>query len=167
MFRYKSMKSVKIKINWGTKRVCHRFLPIDRYNRYHANQIYRFLSTVDKLIPIFFDWPLQVYSLRFQARIRSVNARSTCHIDDHKELVGDLSQSENERYFEWILMFFKFISVFMIYLLQAQSTPSVLVAACGFSASAQNQEHSVVAGQQFGGQVLPAMPQLQCKDSVT
>ena len=55
----------------------------------------------------------------------------------------------------------------MIYLLQAQSTPSVLVAACGFSASAQNQEHSVVAGKQFGGQVLPAMPQLQCKDSVT
>ena len=55
----------------------------------------------------------------------------------------------------------------MIYLLQAQSTPSVLVAACGFSVSAQNQEHSVVAGQQFGGQVLPAMPQLQCKDSVT
>ena len=54
----------------------------------------------------------------------------------------------------------------MIYLLQAQSTPSVLVAACGFSASAQNQEHSVVAGQQFGGQVPPAMPQLQCKDFV-
>ena len=54
----------------------------------------------------------------------------------------------------------------MIYLLQAQSTPSVLVAVCGFSASAQNQEHSVVAGQQFGGQVPPAMPQLQCKDFV-
>ena len=55
----------------------------------------------------------------------------------------------------------------MIYLPQAQSTPSVLVAACGFSASAQNQKHSVVAGQQFGGQVPPAMPQLQCKGSVT
>ena len=61
------------------------------------------LAIVDKLIPIFFDWPLQVYSLRFQVRIRLVNARSTCHIDDHKELVEDLSQSENERYFEWIL----------------------------------------------------------------
>ena len=24
------------------KRVCHRFLPIDRYNRYQSNQIYRF-----------------------------------------------------------------------------------------------------------------------------
>ena len=48
----------------------------------------------------------------------------------------------------------------MIYLLQAQSTPSVLVAACGFSASAQNQEHSVVAGQQFGGPVYLAIPQL-------
>ena len=55
----------------------------------------------------------------------------------------------------------------MIYLLQAQSTPSVLVAACGFSASAQNQEHSVVAGQQFGGPVYLAIPQLQCKGSVT
>ena len=25
--------------------MCHRFLPIDRYNRYQSNQIYRFLST--------------------------------------------------------------------------------------------------------------------------
>ena len=44
VLRYKSIKSVKIKINWWTKRVCHRFLPIDRYNRYQSNQIYRFLS---------------------------------------------------------------------------------------------------------------------------
>ena len=56
------------------------------------------------------------------------------HIDGHKELVGDLSQSEKAICFERMIMFFKF----MIYLLQAQSTPSVLVAACGFSASAQN-----------------------------
>ena len=44
IFRYESIKSVKIKINRWTKRVCHRFLPIDRYNRYQWNQIYRFLS---------------------------------------------------------------------------------------------------------------------------
>ena len=52
IFRYKSMKSVKIKINRWTKRVCHRFLPIDRYNRYQSNQIYRFLTvlTIYRLI---------------------------------------------------------------------------------------------------------------------
>ena len=55
----------------------------------------------------------------------------------------------------------------MLYLLQAQSTLSVIVAACGFSASVQNRQHSVVAGQQFGGPILAAMPQLQCKDCVT
>ena len=44
IFRYKSMKSVKIKINRWTKRECYRFLPIDRYNRYQSNQIHRFLS---------------------------------------------------------------------------------------------------------------------------
>ena len=32
---------------------------------------------VDKSIPIFIDWLLRVYSLRFQVRIRLVNARST------------------------------------------------------------------------------------------
>ena len=40
----KSMKSVKIKINRLKQRVCHRFLPIDQYNRYQSNPIYRFLS---------------------------------------------------------------------------------------------------------------------------
>ena len=39
------MKQVKIKINGWTKRACHRFLPIDRCNRYQSNQIYRFLLT--------------------------------------------------------------------------------------------------------------------------
>ena len=58
---------------------------------------------VDKWIPIFIDWLLQVYSLRFQVRIRLVNVRSTYHIDSHKELVGGLSQSEKEIYFEWIV----------------------------------------------------------------
>ena len=43
IFRYKSMKSVKIKRNRQTTRVRHRFLPIDLYNRYQSNQIYRFL----------------------------------------------------------------------------------------------------------------------------
>ena len=33
----------------------HQFLPIDRYNRYQSNHIYRFLS-----IPIFIGWLLQV-----------------------------------------------------------------------------------------------------------
>ena len=41
IFRYKSIKSVKIKINRWTKRVCHRFLPIERRNWYQLNQIYR------------------------------------------------------------------------------------------------------------------------------
>ena len=41
---YKTMKSVEIKINRWTKWVCHRFLPIDRYNRYQSNRIYSFLS---------------------------------------------------------------------------------------------------------------------------
>ena len=31
------------------KQVCHRFLPIDRYNRYESNQIYRF-SSIYRLI---------------------------------------------------------------------------------------------------------------------
>ena len=60
--RYKLMKSVKIKINRETKRVCHRFLPIDRYNRYQSNQFFRFLSihsSIDKSIPIFIDWLLR------------------------------------------------------------------------------------------------------------
>ena len=40
------MKQVKIKITgWPIKRACHRFLPIDRCNRYQSNQIYRFLLT--------------------------------------------------------------------------------------------------------------------------
>ena len=40
------MKSLKMEINRWTKRVCRRFLPIDRYSRYRLNQtsIYRFLS---------------------------------------------------------------------------------------------------------------------------
>ena len=38
------MKSVKIKINRWTIRVCHRFLPIVQYNRYQSNQIHRLLS---------------------------------------------------------------------------------------------------------------------------
>ena len=38
------MKSVSIKINRSTKRVCHRFLPIVRCNRYQSNQIHRLLS---------------------------------------------------------------------------------------------------------------------------
>ena len=37
------MKSVKDQENRQKKRVCHRFLPIDQYNRYQSNQIYRFL----------------------------------------------------------------------------------------------------------------------------
>ena len=44
------------------KRVCHRFLPIDRYNRYQSNQFFRFLSihsSIDKSIPIFIDWLLR------------------------------------------------------------------------------------------------------------
>ena len=41
MFWYISMKSVKIKINRWTKRVCHRFLPIGPYK---SNHIHRFLS---------------------------------------------------------------------------------------------------------------------------
>ena len=40
----KLMKSVKIKINRLKERVCHQFLPIDQYNRYQSNPIYRFLS---------------------------------------------------------------------------------------------------------------------------
>ena len=41
----KSMKSVKIIINrQKKKRVCHRILPIDRYNRYQSNHIYRYSS---------------------------------------------------------------------------------------------------------------------------
>ena len=45
IFRYKSMKSEKKnKQNRLTKRMCHRSLPIDRYNQYQSNQIYRFLS---------------------------------------------------------------------------------------------------------------------------
>ena len=53
---------------------------------------------VDKSIPIFIDWLLRVYSLRFQVRIRMhdlpVKINFCVHIDGHKELVGDLSQSE-------------------------------------------------------------------------
>ena len=44
VFRYKSMKSEKKKQNILTKRACHRSLPIDQYNRYQSNPIYRFLS---------------------------------------------------------------------------------------------------------------------------
>ena len=36
------------------KGVCHQLLPIDSYNRYQSNKIYRFLS-IDKSIPIFND----------------------------------------------------------------------------------------------------------------
>ena len=35
-----AMKSVKNLVNSWTKRVCHRFLPIDRHNRYQSNPIY-------------------------------------------------------------------------------------------------------------------------------
>ena len=39
IFRYKSMKSEKKnKQNRLTKRVCHRSLPIDRYNQYQSNR---------------------------------------------------------------------------------------------------------------------------------
>ena len=61
IFQYKSMKSVKIKIYRWMKGVCHQLLPIDSYNRYQSNQIYRFLS-IDKSIPIFNDWLLQVFA---------------------------------------------------------------------------------------------------------
>ena len=45
IFRYKSMKSEKKnKQNRLRKRMCDRSLPIDRYNQYQSNQIYRFLS---------------------------------------------------------------------------------------------------------------------------
>ena len=40
--------------------MCHRFLPIDRYNRYQSNQIYPFLS-IKKSIPIFIDLQLRAY----------------------------------------------------------------------------------------------------------
>ena len=39
-----SCKIGKNLVNSWTKRVCHRFLPIDRYNRYQSNPIYRFLT---------------------------------------------------------------------------------------------------------------------------
>ena len=55
-FRYKSMKSVKIKINRWTKRACHRFLPIDRYK----SDLPIFIDLlIDKSIPIFIDWLLR------------------------------------------------------------------------------------------------------------
>jgi len=38
------MKSVKIKINQRTIRVCHRFLPIVQYNQYQSIQIHLLLS---------------------------------------------------------------------------------------------------------------------------
>ena len=48
------MRLVKIKINQWTKRlVCHRFLPIDRYNRYLSNQIYRYRQFTYGLILLF------------------------------------------------------------------------------------------------------------------
>ena len=63
--RYKSMKSVKIKINRWTKRVCYRFLPIDRYNRYQSNQIHRFLSI----------YPLTTPGVELQRRSREERGR--------------------------------------------------------------------------------------------
>ena len=62
-------ESVKITINrdrW-TKRVCHRFLPIDRYNRYQSNQIYRFLSIFRlinryRFLSIDYSWALNYFS---------------------------------------------------------------------------------------------------------
>ena len=56
-----SMKLLKIKINRWTKRVCHRFLPIYRYNRYQLNQFTDFyrltnpgpLSYVPLSLPIY------------------------------------------------------------------------------------------------------------------
>ena len=39
-----SCKIGKNLVNSCTKRGCHRFLPIDRYNRYQSNPIYRFLT---------------------------------------------------------------------------------------------------------------------------
>ena len=67
IFRYESIKSVKIKINRWTKRACHRFLPIDRYNRYQWNQIYRFLSIFRlinryRFLSIDYSWALNYFS---------------------------------------------------------------------------------------------------------
>ena len=56
IFGYKSMKSVKIKINRWTKRACHRFLPIDRYKLDLPIFIH---LLIDKSIPIFIDWLLR------------------------------------------------------------------------------------------------------------
>ena len=52
ILRYKSVKSVKIKINGWTEQVFHRFLSIYRYNRYQSNQIY---PLIDISILIFID----------------------------------------------------------------------------------------------------------------
>ena len=74
-FRYKSMRLVKIKINqWTKRRVCHRFLPIDRYNQYQSNQIYRY-----RLLSIDFSW-FSFYRSQFNTRFTDFLAESqfTC-----------------------------------------------------------------------------------------
>ena len=49
------------------KGVCHQLLPIDSYNRYQSNQIYRFLS-IDKSIKSlnmrYFSYPKLIFPLK-------------------------------------------------------------------------------------------------------
>ena len=47
VFRYKSMKSVKIKTTRWMKWAFHWFLLIDQYNWYQSNQIYLFFFIID------------------------------------------------------------------------------------------------------------------------
>ena len=42
------------------EKVCHQFLPIDRYNQYQSNHLLTFINlSIDKSILIFVNWPLQ------------------------------------------------------------------------------------------------------------
>ena len=66
--RYRSMKSVKIKINRYTKRVCHRFLPIDRYNQYQSKRLGK-VSNFTGGDAVFLPWE-QIFVFWLLSRIK-------------------------------------------------------------------------------------------------
>ena len=130
VFRYKSMDETGKKRwnGWTIKRACHRFLPIDRCNRYQSNQIYRFLLTYRLIngywfLPIDYSglYPkmnLNIYvTLKFESMTLSFFAMSngknvffkrTCSIwlvDSHLRLIKNHWSFVEQRPYQILLTF--------------------------------------------------------------